>query len=91
MRTTLTIEDDLLEELKEVAHRKRLPLKQLVNRLLRLGLQSFRQPRRGRRPYRCPSIPLGSPLIAGGSLDKALELASRLEDEEVVRKLELRK
>lgn len=40
-------------------------------------------------PYRTPSRPLG--LRAGIDLDKALGLASDLEDAEIVRKLELRK
>ncbi len=41
------------------------------------------------RPYRVPSRPLG--LRAGFALDKALRLAGELEDDEVTRKLSLRK
>lgn len=38
MRTTLTIDDDVAEKLRELAHRRRLPFKEIVNSVLRRGL-----------------------------------------------------
>lgn len=89
MRTTLTIDDDLMRQLKEIAHRQGLPLKQVVNRALRFSLEHFEN-QRPRQPYRCPTFSMGSP-AAHLDLDKALAIAAVLEDEEVARKLELRK
>jgi hypothetical protein len=87
MRTTLTIDDDLMRELKEVAHREGVPLKLVVNRALRLGLAGAAKPKR--RRYRCPTYSMGPARIP--SLDKAMAVAAALEDEEIARKLELRK
>jgi hypothetical protein len=88
VRTTLTIDDDLLAELKKIAHRERLPLKHVVHRTLRAGLQSFRTPPR-RRPYRATTHSMGQARIP--DLDKALHIAAALEDDEIGRKLALRK
>jgi hypothetical protein len=88
MRTTVTIDEAVYAELKETAHRQRQPLTQVMNRALQLGLQSMkRSPRKGR--IRTPEFRMGTPLV--GNLDKALALASILEDEEILRKLALRK
>jgi len=43
-----------------------------------------------RRPYRLEPVALGRP-ARGIDLDKALQLADNLEDQELARKLELRK
>ncbi len=90
MRTTLTIDDDLMRQLRDLAHKKGLALKQLVNRVLRLGLEGMKQPR-DRKPYRCPVFSMGMPAPGTADLDKALALAGAIEDEEAARKLELRK
>jgi hypothetical protein len=90
MRTTLTIEDDLMRDLRDVAHREGLSFKQMVNRLLRLGLERMQEPR-PRKRYRLPTFSMGMPVGGAASLDKALAIATGLEDEEIARKLELRK
>lgn len=82
MRTTLTVDDDLLAKLKQRARERDLPLKQVVNEALRAGLD---QPRGRRRSYRVPSTGLRA--RPGVDLDKALALAGELEDREIVRKL----
>ncbi|MCC7373049.1 MAG: hypothetical protein IT581_00225 [Verrucomicrobiales bacterium] len=38
MRTTLTLDDDVGERLREAAHRERKPFRAVVNEALRLGL-----------------------------------------------------
>lgn len=51
MRTTLTLDDDVAAKLRELAHRRRVPFKEVVNEVLRRGLAA--QERRGesRRPF----------------------------------------
>jgi hypothetical protein len=88
MRTTLTIDDQLLAELKERALRQNVPLKQVVNQVLRRGLQAD-TPQAPRKPFRAKTFAMGQPLVP--SLDKSLALAAALEDEEIARKLALRK
>lgn len=52
MRTTLTLDPDVAHLLEEEKHRRRAPLKQIVNEALRRGLTDGR---RGRNPrYRAP-------------------------------------
>jgi hypothetical protein len=82
MRTTLHIDDDILQELKREATRARAPLRDTVNRVLRLGLERLRPA--SAVPYRCRTFAMGFP--PSSNLDKALELANLLEDEETVRK-----
>jgi hypothetical protein len=87
MRTTLRIDDELLRQLKEQAHRENVSLTRLVNRTLRAGMQQSR--RSVRRPaYREQTHSMGEPRL---DLDRALALAADFEEEEVLRKLALRK
>jgi hypothetical protein len=44
MRTTLTIDDQLAEQLKQLAHDSGLPFKRVVNHALRQGLRMAAQP-----------------------------------------------
>jgi len=88
MRTTLTITDELMDRLKREAKRSRLPFKAVVNEALRLGVDRLRPPAR-RRAFRQRTFRMGYP--PGTQLDKALQVAARLDDEEVVRKLSLGK
>jgi hypothetical protein len=89
MRTTLTLDDRLAKELKEVAHRAGKPFKVVVNETLREGLRSKRA-RPPRKPYRLTTFSLGG-VIGGLNLDKALAISDAIEDEEIARKLEMRK
>jgi hypothetical protein len=69
------------------AIRERVSLTRLVDRTLRAGLRAERQPAKRKRPYREQTHPMDAPL----GLDKALTLAARLEDEENLRRIALRK
>jgi metal-responsive CopG/Arc/MetJ family transcriptional regulator len=85
MRITLTLDDQLAQDLKEIAHRTGKPFKEVVNETLQSGLQS----RRGQEPpkrYRIKTVSLGS-VHEGLNLDKALRIADDLEDDEIARKL----
>jgi hypothetical protein len=87
MRTTLTLDDKLAKALKEIAHRTGKPFKVVVNETLRGGLQKKTvQP----KPYRLKTVSLGG-VLGGLNLDKSLSIADALEDEEIARKLEMRK
>ncbi len=87
MRTTLTLDDQLAKTLKEIAHRTGKPFKDVVNETLRGGLQKKGvQP----KPYKLKTVSLGG-VLGGLNLDKALSIADALEDEEIARKLEMRK
>jgi len=88
MRTTLTIEDDLVRELREKAHKSGAPFKEVVNKAIRAGLEHIDKPRKI-KPYKCKAYSFGYP--ASADLDRALSLADRLESEEIARKLALRK
>ena len=89
MRTTLTIDDTLARQLKEEAHRSCKSFKVIVNETLRMGLAHGRNGSR-RPPYRLKPVAMGE-VVGGYDLDKALQLAAHLEDEEIARKLQQRK
>ena len=88
MRTTLAIADDILRELKALAHETGVSLTRAANDVLRAGLDRRAGPSRPRRRYREEVADLGEPRV---SLDHALTIAARLEDDETLRKLEQRK
>lgn len=89
MRTTLTIEDHIARDLKEIAHRSGKPFKAVVNEALQAGLIASGE-RRGPKRYRLKPAPLGE-VRRGVDLDKALALADSLEDEALVEKIEQNK
>lgn len=86
MRTTVTLEDDVAAALRELAGQRGESFKDTLNSTLRAGLSSTAP---AARAYQVPSRRMG--LREGLDLDKALQLAGQLEDDEVVRKLSLRK
>jgi len=88
MRTTLTIDDDLIRALKQKAHETGSPFKKIVNEALRAGLNETEKSRID-KPYKQRSYSLGYPPLA--DLDRALDLSEKLESEEISRKLLLRK
>jgi hypothetical protein len=87
MRSTVRIEDDLMEELRRQAQREKSSLTRTLNRALRAGLRA-RSRSKERRTYREKPVAMGRPSVA---LDKALALAGKLEDEEILRELATRK
>jgi hypothetical protein len=88
MRTTVRVDDELLERLKEQARREKVSLARMLNRTLRAGLQSGAARTRKRSAYREQVHSLGTPRIG---LDKALALAASMEDEEIERELAQRR
>jgi hypothetical protein len=88
MRTTVRLDDELLDQLKARARQERVSVTRMLNRALKAGLQAGGARRRRQPAYRERIHAMGVPRIA---LDKALALAASIEDDEVVRELMLRK
>lgn len=88
MRTTITIDDDLMQELRKRAHQSNIRLKEVINDTIRYGLKAATEARQGKR-YECSVFSLGN--ASSYNLDHALDLAEHLESEEIARKLLLRK
>ena len=84
MRTTVRVDDGLLEELKERARRDKVSLTRLLNRTIKAGLRAATAPGTAQDTYREDTHHMGPPKIA---LDKALALAAAIEDEDIVREL----
>ena len=89
MRTTVDIDARLLARLRAEAHRRGSSVKDVLAGALRRGLDAETAKPRTRR-YRCPVWAMGAP-SHDLDLDKALSSAAALEDEDIVRKLSLRK
>ncbi|MHB2017128.1 MAG: DUF2191 domain-containing protein [Candidatus Xenobia bacterium] len=78
MRTTLTLEDDVVVLLQKVQRRKHLKFKDVVNQALRSGLlQMERKAEQGRRKFRTTGLDSGPCLL--GTLDNIGEVLSILE------------
>lgn len=86
MRTTVTLDPDVVEQIKSLARRRNLSFKVALNSTLRAGLAAEQG---GSRAYKVPKRPMG--LRQDIDLTHALRLADELEDEEIIRKLQLRK
>lgn len=89
MRTTLTIDDEIARQLKEIAFRTGKSFKSVVNDSLRAGI-SGRPGTPVPRRYRVKPVAMGA-VVGPYNLDKALLLADRIEDEEIARKIQLQK
>lgn len=87
MRTTIDLDADVDARLRALARERGVPLRVVINDALRAGTHPARASRD--EPYVLPSRRLG--VRPGLNLDKALALTGEMEDEEILRKLELRK
>jgi hypothetical protein len=87
MRTTVTLDPDTERLVRSVMRERRLSFKQALNDAIRAGLTQRAQRSRGRFVQK--SFPLGAEQYF--RWDKALATAEAMEDEELGRKLSLRK
>lgn len=78
MRTTITIEADVLERARALAAELNSPFRLIVNEALRAGLQVIEKPARA-RPYQTQPRKLG--LKIGRNLDNVQELIAQVEGE----------
>lgn len=83
MRTTVTIEPDIAERLKQQARERETSFKAALNETLRRGLRDGGSD--DRKPFVQQTSNMGPPRF---DLGKANQLADQLEDEEIIRKLE---
>lgn len=79
MRTTLTIENDVLERARAISAKLGTPFKTVINEALRAGLDQVEKPAR-RRPYKTTPRAMG--LKAGRNLDNIQELLAQIEGED---------
>ena len=86
MRTTVTLDSDVLALIRTAMNERRISFKEALNSAVRTGLTQSR--RRGRSCTQ-KTFSLGSE--QNFRWDQALQTAAAMEDEELSRKLELRK
>jgi hypothetical protein len=79
MRTTLSIDDDVLDRAKDVAVKLRRPFRAVINEALRAGLDQVEQPAR-RRHYK--TEPHAMRLRSGRNIDNIQELLAQVEGED---------
>lgn len=86
MRTTVTFDPDVAIQLRKLMEERKLSFKEAVNSVMRAGLSHKRDERA--RKFVQKTFSMGQPVV---NLDKALELAAAIEDEERIRKMALGK
>lgn len=88
MRTTVRLDDELIEQLKARARKEKLSLTRLLNRALRDGLRASKGGRPQKPRFKQKTHAMGAARV---DLNKALALAAALEDEEILRELSMHK
>ena len=79
MRTTINIDNDVLERARAVAAKLRTPFKTVINEALRAGLNHVEKPAECQR-YRTKPHAMG--LKAGRNIDNIKELLAQIEGED---------
>jgi hypothetical protein len=84
MRTTVTLDEDVAEALRDLAHERRQPFKRVLNDAIRDGLLlELPEP----KPFKTKVTDMGQPHI---DLTKATSIAFALEDEAMIEKMKQR-
>jgi len=78
MRTTVTLDDDTTNLVRQRMAERGVGFKQALNELIRETAE------RGGQPFRTPTFAMGQATV---DLTKALQVAAQLEDDEIQRKL----
>ena len=79
MRTTVTLDPDTAQLLRRRMKERGLTFKEALNEAIRAGATAG-----ATSPFRTETAALGEPRV---NLDRALQIAADLEDDELVRKL----
>ncbi len=82
MRTTVTLDPDTEQIVRRRMRERRVSFKQALNDAIRSGTSGPAST----KPFHTATASLGEPTV---NLDRALQLAGELEDEELVRKMRL--
>ena len=87
MRTTVTIDPDVEVLIKQIMRERGQSFKEVINSSVRMacGPTSKKAP----EPFKTPTFNMG--FFPHVNLDKALQLAGELEDEEIMRKMRMGK
>lgn len=83
----MTLDPDTATYVKRLMREQGLTFKEALNDAIRNSAQARKRSRATHR-FRTPTAPLGNPTV---NLDRALQLAGELEDEELVRRSRLGK
>jgi hypothetical protein len=86
MRTTVVLEPELAERLREHSEKERISFKKAVNEALKAGLETLESRKPG-KPFRVE--PHSFKFKPGVDPNKLNQLAGQLEDQEIVKKLGL--
>jgi hypothetical protein len=78
MRTTLVIDDDVMDKARDLASKRKIPFRSVVNEALRAGLSIVEAPGKQKK-YRTTPRPMG--LRPGRNLDNIQELLAQVEGE----------
>ena len=87
MRSTYDLDADLIKQVRDRAHKQRRSSKAVLNEVVRAGLGKTATPRR--KKITLPTYKMGARTDL--NFIKANVLAAELEDEEIMRKMELGK
>ena len=79
MRTTLTIDDDVVVELERIRKARDLGFKEVINDALRLGLRQMADRPKRKKPFRTRTFHTGGLLVK--SIDNVAELLAEIEGE----------
>jgi hypothetical protein len=85
MRTTVTLDPDVVAQIKALMKEKGISFKEAVNSSIRMGST---QRKKRTSQYHQKTFNMGLPAIP---VRKALQLAAEMEDEEILRDLTIRK
>jgi plasmid stability protein len=86
MRTTFDLDADLIKQLRDRAHKQGRSSKAVLEEVVRAGLGKTAAPQRKKITF--PTYNMGQPTV---DITKALALAAEMEDQEIIRKLQLGK
>ena len=84
MRTTIDLDDALLQRLRDTAHRQGVPFKAVLHRVILRGLEDA--PVATSKEYKPRSYSMGT-VREGYDLVKARWIVDDLEDAEIIRKM----
>lgn len=85
MRTTVTLDPDVLAQIKAHMRERGVSFKEAINQAIRTGLSGGRKQKKA---FHQKTFDMGAPAIP---VRKALQIAAEMEDQEIIRDLAIRK
>jgi len=79
MRTTLNVDDDVLDRARALATKRKVPFRLILNEALRAGLSAVEKPAKS-RPYKTVARDMGH--RPGMNLDNIQDLLAQVEGED---------